>query len=168
MFRLTLLSLLVLGTLSSTGQTTVVEYLQDDQHDYQFKFVSESMIRAVCVIADSTGGFADATKDVRRIVYFDSDQDAAKNVELLKEIDKLMREEGFEELMTMSSNGQNVKVASVSGNKDVLGVVLQQDTSLSYLEVVGMVDLQKAMQLFNDPKFKDVIGDFDLTNLMGL
>ncbi|MFT4678796.1 MAG: hypothetical protein ACI84C_002640 [Flavobacteriales bacterium] len=168
MFRLVFLSLLVSGSLSGSGQTDVVDYLKENQNDFQFKYVSESMIRAVCVIADSTGSFAEATKDVRRIVYFDSEQDAATNSEMLKEIDKRMNELGFEELMTMSNQGQNVKVASLSGKKEVLGIVLQQDTSLSYLEVVGMVDLQKAIQMFSDPTFQDMVGDFDLTNLIGL
>jgi hypothetical protein len=168
MYKLALFLALTFGSLSSFGQSDVVDYLKDNQLQNQFKYVSESMIRAVCLMADSSGSFSDATKDVRRIVYFDSDQDAVTNTEMRKEIEKRMTAEGFEELMTMSSNGQHVKVAATSGRKELLGVVFQQDTSLTYLEVVGMVDLQKAMQLMRDPKFQELMGDMDLSKLVGL
>ncbi len=168
MHKLALFLALALGSISSIGQSDVVDYLKENQHQYQFKYVSESMIRAVCLMADSTGSFSDATKDVRRIVYFDSDQDAETNTEMRKEIEKRMTAEGFEELMTMSSNGQHVKVAATTGKKEMLGVVFQQDTGLTYLEIVGMVDLQKAMQLMRDPKLQELMGDMDLSKLVGL
>ncbi|MCB0762888.1 MAG: DUF4252 domain-containing protein [Flavobacteriales bacterium] len=160
--------LLFLGMCISAmafSQSAVVDVIEENYESHEVEYLYESMIRAICLMSDTTGYLAEKASGIDKIIHWSAAPGERSN-KSLEQMKAAIREVGFEEMMSMTREGTQAYIGVVGkGRNSISCVLVESAESTTYIEIVGEVDPKVVIDLLQNPGTGSLLGGLGSINI---
>jgi hypothetical protein len=148
--------ILLISIVACKEQNAVSEFAENNENAFKLYFYP-STLRMINI--DQNPEYNSMIKEVKQARYFrlDSAQLAAANILELK---SGLKQEGFEEVMSLQNKNNNIKVLALDKKIPEFVVLSESENELMLLEIQGMINVAKVPKLyqsFQSNAFLDVL-----------
>ncbi len=153
-FRYSLLILFAICSSQSLAQSKVLLELKDNQQIARQLYFYPSTLRMLNL--DGNEAYYDLIRDIGKVIIFRMDNESFVEEDFDLVVQDLMKEEGFEEYMSVDGNSERIMVYG-RNNPPNLVVLTHLDGTYYISEVQGTLDLWQL------PKLYDALANQDST-----